>query len=56
VRSATILELARLFDRERGIYTDGVLRMAWFEIPQLDNDPLRPDRGRLVLRLVGGLA
>ena len=56
VRSATILELARLFDRERGIYTGGVLRMAWFEIPQLDNDPLRPDRGRLVLRLIGGLA
>jgi hypothetical protein len=56
VRAVSIVELARLFDRERGVYSDGVLRMAWYEIPQLDNDPLRPDRGRLVLQLVGGLA
>jgi hypothetical protein len=56
VRAVTIIELARLFDRERGVYVHGVLRMAWYEIPQLDNDPLRPDHGRLVLQLVGGLA
>jgi hypothetical protein len=56
VRSVAIEELARLFDRERGGYANGVLRMAWYEIPQLDNDPLRPDQGRLVLRLSGGLA
>jgi hypothetical protein len=30
--------------------------MAWNEVPQLDNDPLRPDRGLLVLQLIGGLA
>ena len=55
VRSVTLVELVRLFDRERGGYADGVLQMAWNEIPQLGNDPLRPDHGRLVLQLVGGL-
>jgi len=55
VRDVTIVELARQFDRERGVYADGVLRMAWNEIPRLDNDTLRPDHGRLVLHLVGGL-
>jgi hypothetical protein len=56
VRAVTIVELARQFDRERGIFAHGVLLTAWNEIPQLDNDPLRPDRGRLVLHLHGGLA
>jgi hypothetical protein len=56
VRDAKIMVLARLFDRERGNYANGVLPMAWYEIPQLDNDPVRPDRGRLDLHLVGGLA
>jgi hypothetical protein len=56
VRAVTIVELARQFDRERGGYFRGVLQMAWNEIPQLDNDPLRPDKGRLVLQLVGGVA
>ena len=56
VRDVTILEFARLFDRERGGYSRGALRMAWNEIPQLDNDPLRPDKGRLVLKLTGGVA
>jgi hypothetical protein len=56
VRAVTIVELARQFDRERGIYSHGVLQMAWYEIPQLDNDPLRPDHGRLVLQLAGGMA
>jgi hypothetical protein len=55
VHSAAIGELARLFDRERGGYENGVLAMAWDEIPRLDNDPLRPDNGRLELRLEGGL-
>jgi hypothetical protein len=56
VRAVTLVELARQFDRERGVYGGGVLKMAWNEIPQLDNNPLRPDHGRLVLQLVGGLA
>jgi hypothetical protein len=56
VRTVTLVELARQFDRERGVYGAGVLKMAWNEVPQLDNDPLRPDRGLLVLQLIGGLA
>ncbi len=55
VRGVTLVELARLFDRERGSYGKGVLPMAWNEIPRLDDDPLRPDHGRLELRLVGGV-
>ena len=55
VRSVTIVELARLFDRERGDFENGVLPMSWNEIPRLDNDPLRPDHGRLELRLEGGV-
>jgi hypothetical protein len=54
VESVEIVELARLFDRERGGYEHGVLAMAWNEIPRLDGDPLRPDHGRLELRLTGG--
>ncbi len=54
VESVEIAELARLFDRERGGYDKGVLAMAWNEIPRLDNDALRPERGRLELRLTGG--
>jgi hypothetical protein len=56
VRAVTLVELARQFDRERGVYGGGVLKIAWNEIPRLDNDPLRPDHGRLVLQLFGGLA
>ena len=56
VRAVTLVELARQFDRERGVSGAGVLNMAWNEISQLDNDPLWPDHGRLVLQLVGGLA
>jgi hypothetical protein len=56
VRAVRILELARQFDPERGRSAGGVLAMAWNEIPLLENDPLRPDRGQLVLRLVGGIA
>jgi hypothetical protein len=56
VRAVTIVELARQFDRERGVYSNGVLQMAWYEVPQLDNDPLRPDHGRFVLHLAGGMA
>ena len=56
VRAVWIIELARLFDRERGGTVAGVLAMGWNEIPRLDDDPLRPNHGRLVLRFVGGLA
>jgi hypothetical protein len=56
VRAVRILDLARQFDQERGRYADGVLQMAWNEIPQLDDDRLHPDRGRLVLRFAGGIA
>jgi predicted phage baseplate assembly protein len=55
VGSVSIVELARLFDRERGVLERGILHMDWNEIPQLDNDPLRPDQGRFVLHLTGGL-
>ena len=56
MRAVWIIELARLFDRERGGTVAGVLAMGWNEIPRLDDDPLRPNHGRLVLRFVGGLA
>ncbi|TDH62149.1 putative baseplate assembly protein [Dankookia rubra] len=56
VRAVHILEFGRQFDAERGRTAAGVLAMAWNEIALLENDPLRPDRGRLVLRLAGGVA
>ena len=54
VVAVTSLSLSRLFDQERGGYAGGVLKLAWFELPQLDNDPLRPDHGILMLQLEGG--
>jgi len=46
--------LERLFLGDRGELAAGVLQMAPWEIPQVDNDPSFPEQGRLDLVMRGG--
>ncbi len=55
VLSADVTTLERLFGPPGGNALDtGLLTIRPLEVAQLDNDPLRPENGRLDLTLVGG--
>ena len=57
VESVTVTRLRRLFDDADGDGTaleTGVLRLGALEIARCDNDPDRPDDGRLTIELAGG--
>ncbi|MGW0791118.1 putative baseplate assembly protein [Streptomyces sp. NPDC002911] len=57
VESVTVTRLRRLFDAADGDGTaleTGVLRLGALEIARCDNDPDRPDNGRLTIELAGG--
>ncbi|SHF09923.1 putative baseplate assembly protein [Streptoalloteichus hindustanus] len=52
--SARVTRLRRRFGRDTGELADGLLRLGPLEIAQLDNDPDRPENGRLSLVIGGG--
>jgi hypothetical protein len=54
VRSVHMTRLRRLFHDDEGELEAGVLRLGPLEIAQLDNDPDRPENGRLSIELSGG--
>lgn len=57
VESVTVTRLRRLFDDADGDGTaleTGVLRLGALEVARCDNDPDRPDNGRLTIELGGG--
>ncbi|MCP2259141.1 putative baseplate assembly protein [Streptoalloteichus tenebrarius] len=54
VVSARVTRLRRRFGLDRGELADGLLRLGPLEIAQLDNDPDRPENGRLSLMIGGG--
>ena len=54
VLSADVTELERLFGPPANALDTGVLTMRPLEVARLDNDPTRPENGRLQLTLVGG--
>lgn len=54
VRRVEITRLERLFGPFGKALDTGVLPIRPLEVPQLDNDPTRPENGRLRLDLVGG--
>ncbi|MFE7757815.1 putative baseplate assembly protein [Streptomyces sp. NPDC057429] len=57
VESVTVTRLRRLFDgadAEGTALETGVLRIGALEIARCDNDPDRPDNGRLTIELAGG--
>ncbi|MFB6436667.1 putative baseplate assembly protein [Streptomyces sp. NPDC056411] len=49
VRSVQVTRLQRLFHQDEGEREDGVLRLGPLEIAVCDNDPERPENGRLVI-------
>ncbi|MET9833104.1 putative baseplate assembly protein [Streptomyces sp. NPDC006385] len=53
VESVQVTRLRRLFEPDRGEKEDGVLRLGPLEIATCDNDPDRPENGRLALSLGG---
>ncbi|GAA3818031.1 putative baseplate assembly protein [Streptomyces chiangmaiensis] len=53
VESVQVTRLRRLFEQDRGEREDGVLRLGPLEIATCDNDPDRPDNGRLAISLGG---
>ncbi|MGW6791008.1 putative baseplate assembly protein [Streptomyces chartreusis] len=53
VESVQITRLRRLFEPDRGEKEDGVLRLGPLEIATCDNDPDRPENGRLAISLGG---
>ncbi|MGW1375389.1 putative baseplate assembly protein [Streptomyces sp. NPDC002446] len=56
VRSVRVTRLQRLFSQEHTdnrALEDGVLRLGPLEIAVCDNDPERPENGRLAIRLAG---
>ncbi|MFF4564926.1 putative baseplate assembly protein [Streptomyces sp. NPDC001435] len=53
VESVQVTRLRRLFDEDRGEREDGVLRLGPLEIATCDNDPDRPENGRLAISLGG---
>ncbi|MFB7635744.1 putative baseplate assembly protein [Streptomyces sp. NPDC056149] len=54
VRSVVVDRLRRMFHEDRGEREAGVLRLGPLEIARCDNDPDRPENGRLVIELGGG--
>ena len=54
VLSADVTALERLFGPPGNALDSGVLMIRPLEVAQLDNDPTRPENGRLDLTLVGG--
>jgi predicted phage baseplate assembly protein len=54
VTGAAVTVLKRQFGPDEGAVAAGVLTFAPDEIPQLDNDPARPDHGLLRLTIGGG--
>ncbi|WP_405474716.1 putative baseplate assembly protein [Streptomyces canus] len=53
VESVQVTRLRRLFEQDRGEREDGVLRLGPLEIATCDNDPDRPENGRLAISLGG---
>ncbi|MFJ1873388.1 putative baseplate assembly protein [Streptomyces chartreusis] len=53
VESVQVTRLRRLFEPDRGEREDGVLRLGPLEIATCDNDPDRPENGRLAISLGG---
>ncbi|MDG9715530.1 putative baseplate assembly protein [Streptomyces sp. DH24] len=53
VESVEVTRLRRLFEEDRGEREDGVLRLGPLEIATCDNDPDRPENGRLAISLGG---
>ncbi|MGW3510759.1 putative baseplate assembly protein [Streptomyces sp. NPDC000994] len=53
VESVEVTRLCRLFEQDRGEREDGVLRLGPLEIATCDNDPDRPEQGRLAISLGG---
>ncbi|WP_406418109.1 putative baseplate assembly protein [Streptomyces sp. NBC_01614] len=53
VESVQVTRLQRLFEPDRGEKEDGVLRLGPLEIAICDNDPDRPENGRLAISLGG---
>ncbi|WP_166026632.1 putative baseplate assembly protein [Streptomyces chilikensis] len=53
VESVRVVRLRRLFEPDRGEREDGVLRLGPLEIATCDNDPDRPENGRLAISLGG---
>jgi hypothetical protein len=53
VESVHVTRLRRLFEPDRGEREDGVLRLGPLEIATCDNDPDRPENGRLAIALGG---
>ncbi|MFJ8635784.1 putative baseplate assembly protein [Streptomyces sp. NPDC093568] len=53
VASVQVTRLRRLFEPDRGEREDGVLRLGPLEIATCDNDPDRPENGRLAISLGG---
>jgi len=55
VDSVTVTRLQRLYAGPNHELEDGLLPIGPLEVAQLDNDPALPERGQLVLKLLGGL-
>ncbi|AIR97467.1 putative baseplate assembly protein [Streptomyces glaucescens] len=53
VESVRVTRLRRLFEPDRGEREDGVLRLGPLEVAACDNDPDRPEHGRLEISLGG---
>ncbi|MDN3263991.1 putative baseplate assembly protein [Streptomyces sp. CSDS2] len=53
VESVEVTRLRRLFEPDRGERADGLLRLGPLEIATCDNDPDRPEQGRLEITLGG---
>ncbi|ANP53277.1 hypothetical protein J2Z21_008545 [Streptomyces griseochromogenes] len=53
VESVEVTRLRRLFEQDRGEREDGVLPLGPLEIATCDNDPDRPEQGRLEISLGG---
>lgn len=54
VRHAEVTGLQPLFGMPGTALADGLLRLGTLQIAQLDNDPNRPENGRITLTMVGG--
>ncbi|MCP3804188.1 putative baseplate assembly protein [Allokutzneria sp. A3M-2-11 16] len=54
VRGAWLTKFQRQFAPPNGELENGVLPISDLEVAQLDNDPVRPENGKLVVRVGGG--
>jgi predicted phage baseplate assembly protein len=54
VECVTVTRLQRLYESANQEIENGVLPLATWEIPELDNDPNRPEHGRLQIVVQGG--